>query len=341
MKKYIQTKALTLLMGAFIFISAPSQVLKQNSTLMKSLGSNEKGNVHRGLADKKGNLWFGTTGEGIYRYDGTLFTQFTTDNVLSSNTIFAVFEDRDQNLWFGTQDGVTLYDGKEFISMPVSKSKNAVWCIIQDRKGVIWVGSAGGVYCYTGNGFVPFLDNHRIVNAEGLNLKSTESMLEDRNGTIWFGSYVGEGISFFDGQYLRSLKPNVTRKSFGHVRVMSLLEDRKRNLWFGTGDGAYRFDRKNLEKFGEKEGLDWVYSMLEDQKGNLWFTTEKGSGEIDEPGGVWRFDGTLFTHFSTKEGLVHNGVFAAVEDQRGNLWFGTRNFGLSRFDGLHFTTFSE
>jgi ligand-binding sensor domain-containing protein len=35
-------------------------------------------NVHCGLQDKAGNLWFGTTGDGVYRYDGQTFTNFTT-----------------------------------------------------------------------------------------------------------------------------------------------------------------------------------------------------------------------------------------------------------------------
>ena len=57
--------------------------------LVKTLDSNEKHNVHRGLLDKSGKLWFGTTGEGVNCYDGNLFTQITTNNGLNSNCIFA------------------------------------------------------------------------------------------------------------------------------------------------------------------------------------------------------------------------------------------------------------
>jgi len=57
----------------------------------------------------------------------------------------------------------------------------------------------------------------------------------------------------------------------------------------------------------------------------MWIATESGSGEIGENGGLWRFDGKTFSHFTTKDGLPHNGVFGLVEDVSGNIWIGTRN----------------
>lgn len=341
MRTIIEIKTIILLVGLLTFLSCNSQVINENPKLVKTQGSNQKGNVHRGLLDKKGNLWFGTTGEGIYRYNGKTFSQFTLNDGLSDNTIYSIIQDKNENIWFGTNNGATLYNGKKFISVPISKSKNAVYSIMQDRNGIIWFGTSDGVHCYDGKSYVRFLDKNQIVNKDKLSLKSIESVLEDKNGNIWFGSYVGEGISHFDGKYLTQFKPNVTLKPFGYVRVMSMLQDKYANIWFGTGDGAYKYDGKTLINFAEKEGIDWVYSMLEESKGNIWFATEKGSGEVDEDGGAWRYDGKLFKKFSTKEGLIHNGVFSIVEDTSGKLWFGTRNMGLSRFDGTSFTQFSE
>jgi class 3 adenylate cyclase len=62
-------------------------------------------------------------------------------------------------------------------------------------------------------------------------------------------------------------------------------------------------------------------SILEDKSGNLWFGTYGG--------GVSKYDGTTFTHFTEKEGLSNNFVNGILEDKYGNLWFGTR-FGLSK-----------
>ncbi|MCF6132475.1 ligand-binding sensor domain-containing protein [Flavobacterium wongokense] len=341
MRTIIQMKTLILVVGLLIFLTCNSQAINENPKLVKTQGSTPKANVHRGLLDKKGNLWFGTTGEGIYRYDGKLFHQFTVSDGLSNNNISSILEDKNGNIWFGTDNDLTLFDGKKFTSVFISKTKNGVLSIMQDRNGIIWLGTDDGVYCYDGKSFERFLDKKQIVNNDRLTLKSIESILEDKNGNIWFGSYVSEGISRFDGKFITQIKPNVTLKPFGYVRVMSMLEDRNGNIWFGTADGAYKYDGITLINFAEKEGIDWVYSMLEDKNGNIWFATEKAIGGIYVGGGAWRYDGKSFTNYTTNEGLVHNGVFTIVEDASGKLWFGTRNVGLSMFDGIRFTQFSE
>src|SRR6218665_1170023 len=60
-----------------------------NPKLTGNQGSDEGQNVHCGLQDKNGDLWFGTTGAGLYRYDGKSFTNFTTKDGLSSNVIWS------------------------------------------------------------------------------------------------------------------------------------------------------------------------------------------------------------------------------------------------------------
>jgi hypothetical protein len=81
--------------------------------LIKTQGSNKYQNIFCGIQDKHGNLWFGITGEGVYCYDGKLFTQFTTNDGLSSNTVWSVLEDKTGNIWFGTNDGICRYEEKK------------------------------------------------------------------------------------------------------------------------------------------------------------------------------------------------------------------------------------
>ncbi|MBU2020646.1 MAG: hypothetical protein KJ941_13455 [Bacteroidetes bacterium] len=53
---------------------------------------NRSHNIHCSLMDKTGNLWFGTTGDGVYRFDGETFTDFSekADNVLAKLRFNAV-----------------------------------------------------------------------------------------------------------------------------------------------------------------------------------------------------------------------------------------------------------
>jgi ligand-binding sensor domain-containing protein len=75
------------------------------------------------LEDKHGNIWVATMGEGVYRYDGIAFKNFTVKDSLLTNVIYSILEDKDGNIWFGTTDGATRYNGKSFTNFPFSVIK--------------------------------------------------------------------------------------------------------------------------------------------------------------------------------------------------------------------------
>ncbi len=321
--------------------------------IVKTQGANKFQNVHCGVQDKAGDLWFGTTGEGVYRYDGKLFTQFTVQDGLNSNTIWSILEDRNGNIWFGTDNGACRYDGKTFTAVPITATdvgdlylgkssitvpspRNEVWSLMQDKRGTIWFGTADGVFCYDGKAFTRFLAGRGIMNPSGLSLKAVQCMLEDRYGTIWFGSGPPalECICRFDGSSVSSSKPG------GEGWFRSIMEDSHGTLWLGTRhQGVWQYDGKGFTNFTAKEELNnrGTGSLTEDAQGNIWFASLGQYPEL----GVWRYDGKSFTNFTTKDGLPDNTVFCILRDRSGNLWFGTNNVGLARYDGTSFTDFSE
>src|SRR5688500_7564612 len=71
--------------------------------LIKTIGNPRYGNVECILQDKSGNLWFGTTQNGLYKFDGKSFIQFLTGDGLSSNMIYSLLEDKAGKIWIGTE----------------------------------------------------------------------------------------------------------------------------------------------------------------------------------------------------------------------------------------------
>ena len=66
------------------------------------------------IQDRNGNFWFASW-EGIIRYVGNSFTNFTNKEGLRRFHVFSVLEDNNGNIWFGTIGaGVYRYDGKTF-----------------------------------------------------------------------------------------------------------------------------------------------------------------------------------------------------------------------------------
>lgn len=330
--------------------------IKTTSKLIKSNSSTIYDNVGCGIQDKAGNLWFGTYKNGVYRYDGKAFTNFTTKDGLSRNTICSILEDKTGNIWFGTDSGmVCRYDGKTFsnISISVPKSsnlyryetsnnnpskKNSINSIMQDKSGNIWFGTYDGVYYYNGMFFTRFLDNDSIINKNRLTLKSVQSIIQDKNGNIWFTTWF-EGVCRFDGKNLTNFKPN------DEVWFRGLLEDKNGNIWVGRrGKGICRYDGKTFNNVLQNGVFDScvVTVIREDKTGNIWFGTEHGDITKRETlGGLWKYDGKTFKNFTTKDGLSYIGVWCIVEDKSGNIWVGTRNTGLCCYNGKIFTSFSE
>lgn len=339
----------------------------ENSKLVRSQGTDEYANVHCSVEDKEGNLWFGTTGEGLYKYDGKAFTNFLHKDGVEGNNVWCAYQDKSGKLWFGTDYGICGYDpvsknfktfwiGHQYITSGTVKDKNPVRSMLQDKSGKFWFGTDDGVYTCeeSPNGstdFVPFLkSNNRIINQKNLQLRVVSAILQDQSGKMWFASWNNEGACSFDGKTLSSFDPN------GDNMVYSLLEDKEGNLWFGTREhGVCKYDgigaQKSYTNFADIPTFSssCVYSMKEDKNGMIWFATEFGSGSsYDKQGGVWHYNPKehAFTNFTVAgDGLTHNSVFTVLKDHSEGLWFGTRNMGLCKFDPTakreKFIVFSE
>jgi ligand-binding sensor domain-containing protein/serine phosphatase RsbU (regulator of sigma subunit) len=91
---------------------------------------------------------------------------------------------------------------------------------------------------------------------------------------------------------------------------------------------------QNFSSYGKLQGLKHqkIHCIIQDKCGNLWFGTA---------GGVTKYDGKFFTHFTVKEGLSSNSVISMIQDKNDNLWFGTYGGGAIKYDGKYFTIYTE
>jgi len=143
------------------------------------------------IEDRAGNIWFGTYGAGVFRYDGNDLINLSEKDGLNGNFVCCILEAKDGNLWFGTRNnGVGRYDGESFTNYTTGE---LVWNVHEDKTGNIWFTSLGvGVYRYDGKSFTNF--NQK----DGLGNLAVQSILEDREGRLWFGT--GAGLYRYDGE---------------------------------------------------------------------------------------------------------------------------------------------
>lgn len=113
--------------------------------------------VYRILEDKSGNIWFGTTHNGVCRFDGTQFTNFTADGVVTGKEIWSMHEDSSDNVWFsGKRFGVYCYDGNRFTNFNKEDGIDSpgIMSILEDNQGRLWLGGTGGLFRRNGDSFV-------------------------------------------------------------------------------------------------------------------------------------------------------------------------------------------
>lgn len=155
------------------------------------------------LEDKAGNMWFGTDGFGLYKYDGKNFIAFTQNDGLCDNIVSCILEDSKGNIWIGTRNGgVSRYapstslnaGGKKFTNFSTKEglSSNFIHTIFEDKSGNVWLSALGGGICRynsTPNDSRKSFTNYSAK--EGLTNLYVQSILEDNTGKLWFGSGAG------------------------------------------------------------------------------------------------------------------------------------------------------
>jgi signal transduction histidine kinase/ligand-binding sensor domain-containing protein len=313
--------------------------------------------------DRSGALWAGTDSHGLARLDvsGSGFVHYTHDPAagvemrggLSDHNVRGIYQEDSGVLWIGSGGGLDRYDPatgewthyRHDPQDPHSLSDDSVWAIHADRKGVLWVGTRQGL-----NRLDPRTGTFTRYRAEpgpnaqgaptGLSDDFVLPILEDREGTLWIGTFAG-GLNRLDpatGQWAHYRHDPGDPDSLSSDSVMSLLEDREGVLWIGTvGGGLDRFDVEHeVFKHYASDPADprslshnLVASIYEDAHGTLWIGTPGGLNRMDRgaPGASAR----TFAHYRERDGLANDMVYGIVEDEAGFLWLSTNN-GLSRFD---------
>lgn len=149
------------------------------------------------------------------------FKTLDIKNGLSQNTIFAILQDRQGFMWFGTKEGLNRYDGQNFRIFKKEESglgNDFITALFEDKKGKIWVGTDTGVYIYDPKQekFTPF---HMTSNTGEVITKAVTKIESDRNNDIWISvDYQGLFKYNMEQQTLSNyLSPKKSAQSLANV----------------------------------------------------------------------------------------------------------------------------
>ncbi len=191
--------------------------------------------------DSEGYVWSGTEG-GLCRDDGyrikVFRSDFNTPELLESNSVTSIAEDKEKKIWFGTKRGVYILDKKNYQIQPFSDIEIKGWVIkmiSSTSDGSIWIASGRYLFRYD-------ISGKRLGKYETKwedTSKEVNGICEDNKGTIWMVQLKG-GLFRYDSQQDQFIPYPWPYKT----PVTCIVKDATTPyFWIGTwGDGIVRFN---------------------------------------------------------------------------------------------------
>lgn len=286
--------------------------------------------------DAEGNLWLATYGSGVIKFTPSTrgFIRYTQKEGLTSDDVFCILKRKNGEFWFGTEGGVTQFNGREFKQYTKESGLQGqkISSLYEDAYGDLWLGGiVDGLSKFDGRHFSHYREK------EGLPDDQIRGLVGDQNGLLWIATH-GGGLARFNTRGVETL---TIKDGLKINDLSSIIEDRNHNYWltygkYGTsGHGISKMTDTTLTHYSIPEGLTSLHtrSILEDHKGGLWIATNSG--------GVNYFDGESFTEYSQEQGMGYQHLWYTYEDRQYGLWFANGGSGVTYFNGEQFTQYRE
>lgn len=310
------------------------------------------------IQDREGYIWIASD-NGLNRFDGyktVIFKpDFIRENTFNTVAFTCIAEDRDGNLWLGTDhSGINVFDKRSQEVKIIDRDDrtglaildNSINHILCDSRGRIWISMQGGLNLYypESNKMVTFTNQKRPGKKNPLGTISYA--YEDRNGKILIGTW-STGIYVYD-EYLDDFNQLlVSRELIGNDsvnRVVRILEDHEGKYWLGTWEGGllkvsipdyqsinvlqYYF-RNSRNSFSLSSNI--LYCLYEDPAGSIWAGTPYGINIIKNHNSR-NPEVVLIESGDSPNSISQNDVFDILQDRSGIIWMAMGGGGLNKID---------
>ncbi|MCF0190903.1 MAG: response regulator [Marinilabiliaceae bacterium] len=314
--------------------------------------------------DGNKNLWIGTHGGGLVRYNRMedKFEEFRNnandDYSIPSNIVHCIAQDPSGQLWVGTgqyRGGLVkiITENKAFRNIIPNNNQNSqvdnvVRAIMEDPAGNLWVATKSGhIYIYDANGnMIRTLDGLNSDNGEIHSL--TYDMMVDSKGLLWIATK-GEGVLVSKQKpdyanisksplYFSQFSSVNTNGELASMNAYKLTEDKSGNIWIGTFGGGIsrmthtpegRFHTNSFNSNNSNILSDKVRNLLVDHNGDLWVATVNGACRIkkDDLNAV-SINFEHFVHSADNNTMSYNDICQVYEDSEESIYFATIGGGL-------------
>ncbi|WP_293674587.1 two-component regulator propeller domain-containing protein [uncultured Parabacteroides sp.] len=285
---------------------------------------------------------------------------------LSQLSVMAIYQDKLGRMWFGTEEGISIYNGvqtivykpSEFHRENTNPIGNQTHFIAGDKDGNVFFDSDNALIRYDirtqkfsclrqsgivaissieGEIWVGVMDSVFTWNPEtekldfAMKLEDSDQhltcMKKDSGGRYWIGTT--------DGLYVKKEDEPLTCVIPGED-IYSLYEDSRYNLWISIRmNGMYKrdvygnFTRYRYDPSNPNNiSSNQVRDFAEDNFGNLWIGTFTGLNKYNPISDKFE----VYARNPLPGSMTHSSVFPIYKDRQGTIWLGTYYGGVNYFN---------
>ncbi|MCX2575226.1 ligand-binding sensor domain-containing protein [Pedobacter sandarakinus] len=337
----------------FLCVAVLNKVAAQTTYLPHYSSKNglASNNCYYILQDKNGFIWIATD-NGLSRFDGTNFQNFTIEDGLPDTQILQMKEDRVGKIWFFSLNGQLSYlkDGKFYNQdndqlLKKLSFNTVIVSFLMDKKGRIWLGTNSNmIVCYDGKVIKKFVSpnvDDKFINA---------FIHEDEQGTIF--AYSDLSVQKFDGKTFSVVSSRVKPISYmtannqpngslvyldsGGLKALKqgnitdlvsipqnliknmsgyfFYDETQKQVWLSNANGAFVLDKsgKTVQYLQDIT----VNQIIKDNNQNMWFATNVGIYMLPNIN-------NRLSIIDAESGLSSNVIKSITKDGKNRLWLGT------------------
>jgi signal transduction histidine kinase/ligand-binding sensor domain-containing protein len=261
------------------------------------------------IRDRASNIWIAAGSRGLLRLSRNGSVQSASE---AGWNVATVFEDRDGNVWVGTDRGLERWRDPVFTTYSAAQGipADAAGPLYADESGRVWFGpSSGGLF---------WIRNGVVTEARYAGLADdVVYSIHGGDGELWVGRQRG-GVTRLRlrGNAIEAER-FTERQGLAQNNVFAIHRSRDGAVWAGTlSGGASLFKGGRFATYNTSNGLpsNTVASILEASDGTMWFGTPNGLAAFSRGG--WRT-------YATGDGLPSNDINVLFQDRLGVIWVGT------------------
>jgi ligand-binding sensor domain-containing protein/serine phosphatase RsbU (regulator of sigma subunit) len=249
-----------------------------------------------------------------------------TEDGLIDNRIRSIIEDHQNNIWIGTSDGISIYNGNGFKNLDESNglSNDRIRSLTVDHFNNIWVGTYfGGIMRFNHQDFVAYTTRDGLLNSQILTITA------DEKGDIIVGTYEGVSkLKIFNEKLVR-VKSLTTNNGLIDNAVHSIFKDENGYYWYGSRQGISILKGNDVIKIEHPSGLEEpVVNVIKKINNIYWIGTENGLITI-ETSDYQNFETKLLTK---EDGLAGTAISEIKAGKNDVVWVSFLDGRITRID---------